>query len=63
MAELDREVAGVLPLGSSKVQRLVLDAVAEYLRRRRAEASEPRRRILEDETREMIIEALAGYSR
>lgn len=63
LAELEREVAGVLPLGSSKVQRLVLDAVAEYLRRRRAEASEPRRRILEDETREMIIQALAGYSR
>jgi len=62
LQDLEREVLDVLPLGSSKVQRLVLDAVAEYLRRRSGRA-EVDRRALESETREMIIEALGGYAR
>lgn len=58
---LEREVLDVLPLGSSKVQRLVLEAVAEYLRRRRARDGADRRS-LEAETRTMIVEALGAYA-
>jgi hypothetical protein len=63
LQELEGEVSDVLPLGSSKVQRLVLDAVAVYLGRRRRAGGVDARRAFEDGTRDMIVDALEGYAR
>lgn len=63
LRELEREVFDVLPLGSSKVQRLVLDAVATYLAKRRRAGGASERRALEDGTRDMIVAALERYVR
>jgi hypothetical protein len=57
---LEREVALSLPLGSSEVQRLVQQAVADYLQRRR-ESSAAQLTNLELETRQLIVNALEGF--
>lgn len=60
LQSLEREVLSVLPLGTSKVQSLVLDAVAKYLDdrsgRQAADADQ-----LEEGTKRLIADALGSY--
>lgn len=57
---LEQQVVEALPLGSSEVQRLVLDAVSDYLVKRR-EASRTSLEALKGRTRSAILRALEGY--
>ncbi|PLR21928.1 hypothetical protein SGCZBJ_20400 [Caulobacter zeae] len=58
----EAEVMTSLPLGSTKVQQLVADALGQYLREHR-QAAGANRRALEDETKRLIVQALDGYER
>lgn len=60
MAELKKEVVEVIPVGSTEVQRIILEAVHEYLGRRRA-ASALQLKTLRQHTRDAIIDALGEF--
>lgn len=60
MAELKKEVVDVIPIGSTEVQRLILEAVHEYLGQRRA-ASDSQLKALRKQTRLAIINALGEF--
>ncbi|PJT27204.1 hypothetical protein CN884_02050 [Ochrobactrum sp. 30A/1000/2015] len=60
LEELDRQVLGALPLGSSEVQRLVQEAVATYLQERK-QSSVSRMKSLRQQTKTAIVKALEGY--
>ncbi|KTT26380.1 hypothetical protein SB14R_03550 [Pseudomonas oryzihabitans] len=60
IGQLEREVIDALPLGSSEVQRLVQEAVAEYLERRRSVSATKLARLQRD-ARQRIIAALEGF--
>lgn len=58
--ELRRQVIDALPLGSSEVQRLVQEAVFEFLQKRHGTSAE-RLAALKEGTRNAIIDALGEY--
>lgn len=60
MAELKKEVVDVIPIGSTEVQRLILEAVHEYLGQRRA-TSDSQLKALRKQTRLAIIDALGEF--
>lgn len=53
----EREVASALPVGATQVQRIVEDAVAEYLKERRTASAERLTRLQAD-TKRRIVDAL-----
>jgi hypothetical protein len=57
--EFRRDVAAALPVGDTEIHRLVQDAVAEYLRERRAAAGQ-RLAQLQVDTKRRIVEVLRG---
>ncbi|WP_322095440.1 AAA family ATPase [Paraburkholderia bannensis] len=59
LARFEAEIAQVLPIGSSEAQRLVQEAVAEYLTKRR-EATNARVAELRKTTRQRILDVLEG---
>lgn len=54
------EVAAALPIGDTETQRLVQEAVADYLRQRERTAP-PLRQELRERTRGMILRAMGGH--
>lgn len=57
LENFELDIASALPVGSSEVHRIVQEAVAEYLRRRRDASSQTLQR-LRDETKNEILAAL-----
>jgi ABC-type cobalamin/Fe3+-siderophores transport system ATPase subunit len=60
LEELNRQVVEAIPLGSSEVQRLIQEAIYEFLQKRHG-ASARRLAALKEETRKSIITALGEY--
>lgn len=58
--KFELDVALALPIGTSEVQRLIQEAVAEYLKERRG-ATEERMKALRVQTKQSIIKALKGH--
>lgn len=57
--KFEREIAESLPIGSSEAQRLVQEAVAEYLAKRRSVTNE-RLGQLREKSKKLILDALEG---
>lgn len=58
--EFQRDIAAALPIGTSEGHRLVQEAVAEYLRQRRAASNEQLRHLRAD-TRQKIVRILESH--
>jgi hypothetical protein len=59
LTQFQRDIASALPIGASEAHRLVQEAVADYLKERRA-ASENRMRTLRQAAKDRILDALRG---